>query len=71
MSVQVILSVCIMWLLCFILTVGGAFPDDKTEYGYEARTDIRLDVLEKTSWIRFPYPGTDYYHLESFTTVDL
>ena len=46
-----------MWLLCFILTVAGAFPEDDTEYGYEARTDIRLDVLEKTSWIRFPYPG--------------
>ena len=51
------LSVCIMWLLCYILTVAGAFPSDSTAYGYEARTDIRLDVIRKTNWFRFPYPG--------------
>ena len=52
------LSVCIMWLLCFILTVAGAFPSDKNVYGYEARTDIRLDVIGEASWFSFPYPGS-------------
>lgn len=56
-----------MWLFCFILTVAGAFPDDKGAYGYEARTDIRLDVIEKTSWIRFPYPG--YWGMPTFSSA--
>lgn len=54
---QVILSTCIMWLLCYILTASGALPDDDSKYGYHARTDLRLNVIQEVSWIRFPYPG--------------
>ncbi|XP_052783872.1 solute carrier family 23 member 1-like isoform X2 [Mya arenaria] len=53
---SVILSTCIMWFVCYILTATGAFPEEG-HYGYEARTDIRLDVIKEVAWVRFPYPG--------------
>ncbi|KAH3811821.1 solute carrier family 23 member 1-like [Dreissena polymorpha] len=53
---SVILSTCIMWFLCYILTVTGAFPE-KGNYGYEGRTDLRLGVIQEVAWVRFPYPG--------------
>ncbi|XP_053404669.1 solute carrier family 23 member 1-like isoform X2 [Mercenaria mercenaria] len=54
---SVILSTCIMWLLCYILTAAGALPDDEKMYGYNARTDLRLNVISEVPWVRFPYPG--------------
>lgn len=50
-----------MWLICYILTAAGALPDNKGEYGYEARTDLRLEVIDEVAWVRFPYPGTCSY----------
>ena len=54
---QVILSTCIMWCLCYMLTAAGGLPEIKGEYGYEARTDLRLAVIGEVTWFRFPYPG--------------
>ncbi|XP_060075015.1 solute carrier family 23 member 1-like [Ylistrum balloti] len=54
---SVIISVCVMWLLCHILTVTNVFPEDETVYGYEARTDLRTDFLRVAPWFSFPYPG--------------
>ncbi|KAJ8039460.1 Solute carrier family 23 member 2 [Holothuria leucospilota] len=54
---QVLLSVVITWILCLILTAAGAFPDDPSEYGYKARTDVYSDALRESAWFRFPYPG--------------
>ncbi|XP_071165885.1 solute carrier family 23 member 1-like [Mytilus edulis] len=54
---SVIISVCLMWLLCYILTTTGAFPSDKKSYGYQARTDLRDEELKTASWVSFPYPG--------------
>ncbi|XP_060552099.1 solute carrier family 23 member 1-like isoform X2 [Ruditapes philippinarum] len=54
---SVILSTCIMWFLCYILTITGALPDDDSTYGYNARTDLRLNVIDEVPWVRFPYPG--------------
>ena len=50
-----------------ILTVTGALPDDPTAPAYNARTDIKLDVLETAPWIWFPYPGkgVDDYSIKS------
>ena len=59
---QVILSTCIMWFFCYILTVAGALPESEGVYGYEARTDIRLDVIQEVAWVRFPYPGKTLGH---------
>ncbi|XP_070370207.1 solute carrier family 23 member 1-like isoform X4 [Equus asinus] len=54
---QVLLSLCISWLLCFVLTVTNALPKDPTAYGYQARTDTKANVLSQAPWFRFPYPG--------------
>ena len=54
---QVILSTCIMWFLCYILTAAGGLPETKGEYGYEVRTDLRLAVIGEVAWFRFAYPG--------------
>uniref|UniRef100_F6QNY7 Solute carrier family 23 member 1 n=1 Tax=Equus caballus TaxID=9796 RepID=F6QNY7_HORSE len=53
----VLLSLCISWLLCFVLTVTNALPKDPTAYGYPARTDTKANVLSQAPWFRFPYPG--------------
>ena len=45
------------WLICVILTVAGVFPENEGEWGYKARTDINAEVLHKSEWFRFPYPG--------------
>ena len=47
----------VSWVICVILTVAGAFPDDPKAWGYNARTDIKTDVLYESKWFRFPYPG--------------
>ena len=47
----------IAWLICVILTVTDALPDNEKEWGYKARTDTNADVLYKSKWFRFPYPG--------------
>ncbi|KAJ8313819.1 hypothetical protein KUTeg_008380 [Tegillarca granosa] len=52
----ILLAMVLSWLICAILTVAGAFPDDKS-WGYEARTDIKTDVIRDALWFRFPYPG--------------
>lgn len=54
---QILISVGLSWFLCFVLTATGVFTDDPNGWGYGARTDIKTDVLTKTSWFRFPYPG--------------
>ncbi|WAQ93888.1 S23A2-like protein [Mya arenaria] len=53
----VLLAMVLSWVICVILTAAGAFPEDKKAWGYYARTDIKTDVLYKSEWFRFPYPG--------------
>lgn len=53
----ILISVGLSWFLCFVLTATGVFTNDPNGWGYGARTDIKTDVLTKTSWFRFPYPG--------------
>ncbi|XP_048244534.1 solute carrier family 23 member 1-like [Haliotis rufescens] len=53
----VLLAIVSAWVLCVILTVTGALPDDPKGWGYQARTDTRTEVLHKAKWFRFPYPG--------------
>lgn len=54
---QVLLSCLIGWGVSGILTMSGALSDDKNSDSFYARTDTRLDVISKTSWLLFPYPG--------------
>lgn len=53
----ILLAVSISWIVCLILTSAGAFPDDPTEYGYKARTDIYNEDIKDAEWFRLPYPG--------------
>ncbi|KAL3863439.1 hypothetical protein ACJMK2_005195 [Sinanodonta woodiana] len=52
----VILSICITWLLCYILTVADVFPSDPNHINYMARTDARNNVLKNAPWFRWPIP---------------
>ncbi|XP_053406670.1 solute carrier family 23 member 2-like [Mercenaria mercenaria] len=52
----VILSICVSWLFCLVLTVTDVFPNNSTELSYMARTDARIDVLERAPWFYWPYP---------------
>lgn len=56
---QVLLGLCISWLLCFVLTVTDALPSAPTAYGYLARTDTKGSVLSQAPWFCFPYPGNE------------
>ncbi|XP_064613847.1 solute carrier family 23 member 1-like isoform X2 [Liolophura sinensis] len=53
----VLLGMCLSWLVCYILTVSGALTSDPDGWGYQARTDSRIVVLNSAPWFRFPYPG--------------
>ncbi|XP_064614591.1 solute carrier family 23 member 1-like [Liolophura sinensis] len=53
----VLLGMCLSWLVCYILTVSGALTSDPKGWGYQARTDSRIVVLNNAPWFRFPYPG--------------
>ncbi|KAL3863438.1 hypothetical protein ACJMK2_005194 [Sinanodonta woodiana] len=52
----VILSICITWLFCYILTVADVFPSDPNHINYMARTDARNNVLKNAPWFRWPVP---------------
>lgn len=53
----VLLAMIVSWVVCVILTVTGALPENDDGWGYKARTDINSEVLYKSEWFRFPYPG--------------
>lgn len=48
----VLLTIIIMWGLCAVLTLTGAFDE-----GHPARTDVRIKVFNDASWFYVPYPG--------------
>ena len=50
-------AMTISWLICYILTATSVLPNNPEEWGYYARTDIRMDALRDTPWFRIPYPG--------------
>ncbi|KAI0214579.1 Solute carrier family 23 member 2, partial [Lamellibrachia satsuma] len=53
----VMLTIVTSWLICAILTATNVLPPTRGSWGYEARTDIRIDSLRDTPWFRIPYPG--------------
>lgn len=56
---QVLLALCLSWLLCFVLTITNALPTAPTAYGHLSRTDTKGNVLSQAPWFRFPYPGNE------------
>ncbi|XP_071492657.1 solute carrier family 23 member 1-like, partial [Diadema antillarum] len=53
----VIMAILLSWVFAFILTETNVFPTDPDSYGYNARTDLRVQVLNEAAWFRIPYPG--------------
>ncbi|KAI0218510.1 Solute carrier family 23 member 2 [Lamellibrachia satsuma] len=51
------LTIVTSWLICAILTATNVLPSTHDSWGYEARTDTRIDSLRDTPWFRIPYPG--------------
>lgn len=48
----ILLAILISWGACFLMTNTEYLPP-----GDPARTDIRASIIEKSPWIRVPYPG--------------
>lgn len=55
---QMLIGAIVGWTTCVILTNMGVFSDDPNSPEFFARTDSRNDVIHKTPWFVFPYPGT-------------
>ncbi|KAL4228724.1 hypothetical protein ACF0H5_011767 [Mactra antiquata] len=53
----ILISIIIGWSVCGIMTAAGAFPDDKKDIMYKARTDARSDDIVNSPWIYIPHPG--------------
>lgn len=60
---QILLSILIGWLLCFILTVTGSLSSNPEEKAYLARTDAKLGVMDLTEWFYVPHPGRHFISL--------
>lgn len=56
MLYPVLLAVIIAFSICLALTATDVLPRNATEWGYLARTDTKLYVLQEAKWFRFPYP---------------
>jgi len=50
------MAIILGWGLCAILTATDAIPNDPTHWSYDARTDVKINVLSEANWFRFPYP---------------
>ncbi|KAK7110636.1 solute carrier family 23 member 1-like [Littorina saxatilis] len=53
----VLLAMALSWLLCLVLTLTNALPDDPDHWAYNARTDTRSAAITNAPWFRVPYPG--------------
>ncbi|XP_076352592.1 solute carrier family 23 member 1-like [Tachypleus tridentatus] len=51
-ELQVLLTIITAWVFCAILTVAGALGPTNA-----ARTDLHVQTMYSSPWIRFPYPG--------------
>ena len=48
---KVLLTILLLWSVCGILTATDVFPE-----GDGGRTDLKLDLLHNSAWVRVPYP---------------
>uniref|UniRef100_A0A8C9TSE4 Solute carrier family 23 member 4 n=2 Tax=Scleropages formosus TaxID=113540 RepID=A0A8C9TSE4_SCLFO len=53
----VLLGITLSWLVCYLLTTYEVLPSHPEKYGYQARTDLKGDVIAQAPWFRLPYPG--------------
>lgn len=52
----VVLAVMISWVVCSILTMTDAIPNDPTHWAYGGRTDLHAEVLAQAPWFSFFWP---------------
>ncbi|XP_078453457.1 solute carrier family 23 member 1 isoform X1 [Lampetra planeri] len=52
----IIMAIVLSWLICYVLTLSGVFPEREEEYGFHARTDARGDIMSRAPWFRIAYP---------------
>ncbi|XP_068188265.1 solute carrier family 23 member 1 [Antennarius striatus] len=52
----IILSIMLVWLVCYVFTLTNLLPTDPDRYGHKARTDARGDIIKSAPWFRVPYP---------------
>uniref|UniRef100_A0A7N9AV65 Si:dkey-106n21.1 n=1 Tax=Mastacembelus armatus TaxID=205130 RepID=A0A7N9AV65_9TELE len=50
-------GMCGGWVVCYSLTVFDILPSNSEEYGFSARTDIRVEAVTNSPWFHVPYPG--------------
>ena len=56
-TLKVIFAVLLTWGLSIVLTLTDVFPVQQGQWGYEARTDLRTEVIFTSPWWRIPFPG--------------
>jgi nucleobase transporter 1/2 len=54
----VLMTIVTMWIICAILTTTDYL--DKDDKG---RTDLKINLLYNSQWIRFPYPCMSSNHV--------
>ncbi|KAK7110155.1 solute carrier family 23 member 1-like [Littorina saxatilis] len=53
----ILLAMIVMWIVCGVLTVTNALPDDKSHPFYYSRTDAKMSIIRNTPWFQITYPG--------------
>ncbi|XP_070843718.1 solute carrier family 23 member 1-like [Chaetodon trifascialis] len=53
----ILLGIAVSWLVCYLLTIYDVLPSNPSQYGHQARTDVKGNVVNEASWFTFPYPG--------------
>lgn len=53
----ILLGILAGLIACGIITAFDFVPFDRTHPQFRTRTDARFDVIEKSKWFYFPYPG--------------
>ncbi|XP_053374641.1 solute carrier family 23 member 1-like isoform X1 [Mercenaria mercenaria] len=53
----ILISICINWIICAILTKFDVIPNNPDNPGFNARTDARADIILNNPWVSVPYPG--------------
>ncbi|XP_057679129.1 solute carrier family 23 member 1-like [Corythoichthys intestinalis] len=56
-TMPILLGITVSWLVCHLLTIYNVLPSDPDQYGHQARTDVKSDMVGQASWFVLPYPG--------------
>jgi len=54
---QEAIAIVVGWITCVVLTETEQLPNDPSQRGYGARTDIKTEFIAQQNWIFIPQPG--------------